>query len=257
MPNRIIKESICMSENLAGLPAEAEVLFYRLIVKADDYGRYYANPKIVSNTCYPLHPPKASSVERWLKQLVESGLIQIYIGDDGREYLIFLSWGKHQQVRSKKSKFPAPDSTCNQMISDDIKCKQMQANVPVIENENDIVIENENEFDTFCAEQAPAPEPEPIITLTLNDKSEYPITQTMVDEWAGLYPGVDVMQELRNMRGWLNANTTRRKTKAGILRFVTGWLAREQNKSKGVTGNGPQNPGGNREVPKLPRAIEV
>ena len=38
MPNRILKESICTSESLVGLSAEAEVLFYRLIVKADDFG---------------------------------------------------------------------------------------------------------------------------------------------------------------------------------------------------------------------------
>ena len=35
MPSRILKESICTSESLAYLSAEAEVLFYRLIVKAD------------------------------------------------------------------------------------------------------------------------------------------------------------------------------------------------------------------------------
>ena len=41
MPSRILKESICTSESLAYLSAEAEVLFYRLIVKADDFGLYY------------------------------------------------------------------------------------------------------------------------------------------------------------------------------------------------------------------------
>ena len=32
------------------------------------------------------------------------------------------------------------------------------------------------------------------------------------------------------MAGWLDANPKRRKTKQGILRFVTSWLAREQDK---------------------------
>ena len=35
-----------------------------------------------------------------------------------------------------------------------------------------------------------------VITITLNDKSEYPIYQSMVDEWNELYPNVDVLQEL-------------------------------------------------------------
>ena len=31
------------------LSAEAEVLFYRLIVKADDFGLYYGSPKILAS----------------------------------------------------------------------------------------------------------------------------------------------------------------------------------------------------------------
>ena len=48
MPNRIIKESICTSENIAALSMGAEVLFYHLIVKADDYGVYFGNEQIDS-----------------------------------------------------------------------------------------------------------------------------------------------------------------------------------------------------------------
>lgn len=47
MPSRIIKESICTSETLAALSAEAERLFYRIIVKCDDYGCYYGSVQII------------------------------------------------------------------------------------------------------------------------------------------------------------------------------------------------------------------
>ena len=66
----------------------------------------------------------------------------------------------------------------------------------------------------------------------MNDKSEYPISAGAVPEWAELYPAVDVIQQLRNMRGWLIANPKRRKTQAGIMRFITSWLSREQDNSK-------------------------
>lgn len=69
-----------------------------------------------------------------------------------------------------------------------------------------------------------------IITLILNDKSEYPIAQSQIDEWKDLYPAVDVLQQLKNMKGWLIANPTKRKTRRGILRFINSWLAREQDK---------------------------
>lgn len=77
------------------------------------------------------------------------------------------------------------------------------------------------------------------ITLPLNDETEFPVTESMLAEYGGLYPSVDVRQELRNQRGWLLSETSRRKTKRGIKRFITGWLAREQDrgpKTKAATG---------------------
>ena len=74
-----------------------------------------------------------------------------------------------------------------------------------------------------------------MITLTLNDKTEYPIYTEDFDEWAELYPAVDIMQALRSMKGWLNANPTRRKTKNGIRRFINSWLSREQDRGKSWT----------------------
>lgn len=77
------------------------------------------------------------------------------------------------------------------------------------------------------------------ITLPLNDKTEYIILEQMLSEWIKLYPSVDILQELRAMRGWLIANPTRRKTKSGILRFINSWLAKRQNEGvKGSKENG-------------------
>lgn len=79
-----------------------------------------------------------------------------------------------------------------------------------------------------CAE--PASGSPPVICLPLNDGTEYPIFHEACQEWAALYPAVDVMQQLREMRGWLLANRAKRKTRRGILQFITRWLAREQDK---------------------------
>lgn len=80
--------------------------------------------------------------------------------------------------------------------------------------------------------QTDTPQKAPVICLPLNDKTEYPITEEAVREWARLYPAVAVIQQLRAMKGWLDANPRRRKTKSGILRFVNSWLAREQDKGR-------------------------
>ena len=83
-----------------------------------------------------------------------------------------------------------------------------------------------------CPEPEPAPDRIPAIALTLNDKTEYWIYEDQVNEWTELFPAVDVMQELRKMKSWLDSNTSRRKTKRGILRFVNGWLSKEQDKGR-------------------------
>ena len=92
---------------------------------------------------------------------------------------------------------------------------------------------------TICAEPETdsAPEP-PVITLTLNDRTEYPVYQSNVEEWGALYPAVDVMQELRKMRGWIDSNPKNRKTRAGVKRFITGWLARTQDHARPTARSG-------------------
>lgn len=76
----------------------------------------------------------------------------------------------------------------------------------------------------------------PVITLPLNDGSEWPVDADLAGQWRELYPAVDVEQALRSMRGWLLANRTRRKTARGIERFAAAWLAREQDRGGGGVG---------------------
>lgn len=95
--------------------------------------------------------------------------------------------------------------------------------------------------DSFCAEASgdasaqdgnglknPSQIFPPVITLPLNTGIDYPVTREMIDKWQELYPAVDVLQQVRSMRGWLDANPVRRKTKNGIHRFINRWLADKQ-----------------------------
>ena len=81
-----------------------------------------------------------------------------------------------------------------------------------------------------CSEVVPATSEPPLITLPLNNGTEWPVTTDMVTEWSSLYPAVDVMQELRNMRGWLLSKPKNRKTPRGVRAFVTTWLSKEQDR---------------------------
>lgn len=77
------------------------------------------------------------------------------------------------------------------------------------------------------------------IGLPLNDGTEYHVTSGQLRQWKELYPAVDVEQQLRNMVGWLLANPAKRKTRRGVLRFVTTWLSKEQDRGGGGRGQAP------------------
>ena len=121
MPNRILKESICTSENIDQLSPWAEIAFYRLMVNCDDYGRMDARAKILKSRLFPLKDVSEGDIMIWLKELTGADLITVY-DVDGKPYLQMKTWDRHQQVRAKRSKYPSPDdNTCNQMISNAIK----------------------------------------------------------------------------------------------------------------------------------------
>lgn len=123
-----------------------------------------------------------------------------------------------------------------------------------IEGEVEVEREVEEEVEDIIpptevrAEPEPASTP-PVCQIILNDKSLYPVYQADVDKWAGLYPAVDILAELRKMAGWSDANPSKRKTKGGIQRFINGWLAKEQDRS----GSAPAPPVSRWGKPDIPK----
>ena len=133
MPNRILKESICTSENIDQLSAFQETVFYRLIVSCDDYGRMDARPKLLASKLFPLKDIRSNQIEDALRALTSAELVTLY-EVDGKPFLQMKTWDRHQQVRARKSKYPSPESgkqvheiICNQMISDDINGNQKES----------------------------------------------------------------------------------------------------------------------------------
>lgn len=128
MPNRIIKESICTSDTIDQLTAEEERFFYRLLVQADDFGRFDGRAPVVLAGTFPLraHEITIDQVEAWLQRLAEVDLIRFY-HVNGRRYLYFTTWDRHQQKRAKHSKYPDPPADVGDMKSSDITCNHGNA----------------------------------------------------------------------------------------------------------------------------------
>lgn len=111
----MLRESICTSDTLAQLAAEEERHFYRVLVQADDHGRFDARQAVIRAHCYAamLNQVSARKSEAMTQALARVGLITLY-EVDGRRYGWFVTWEKHQfrgVGRPTKSLFPAPPTT--------------------------------------------------------------------------------------------------------------------------------------------------
>lgn len=108
MPNRVIKESIKFSEQIDSLTWFEEVLFYRLIVSADDYGCYDGRAVLIKSELFPLKENVTKkSVQDAVDKLASVGLLCKYTAND-KPYLFFPTWEKHQRLRNQHRKYPDP-----------------------------------------------------------------------------------------------------------------------------------------------------
>lgn len=223
MPNRILKESICTNEQIDALTAFEETVFYRLIVNCDDFGRFDGRISVLKGRMFPLKEEKLKldTLEKALKSLERVGLVEFYKAE-GKPYLQLTGWKRNQQIRAKYSKFPSPeDADPEEMPASEGDGNHLPANAGG---------RDEDTVSEITLAQMPS-EPA-VISLPLNDGTLYGVTASDVKKYRELYPAVDVMQELRNMVGWLDSNPAKRKTKTGVRRFINGWLSREQNRGR-------------------------
>lgn len=224
MPNRILKESICTSDSIDMLSPFEETMFYRLIVNCDDYGRMDARPKILAAKLFPLKDIRVKQMEDALRALTSAELVRLY-KVNGKPFLQMNTWDRHQRVRNSVPKYPGPeqaDDDCGELPRVAATCREsrLESN-PIQSNPNP----NTNPY--ISTEQTDVGSM-PVFELPLNDGSMFGVPEDKYNDWLNLYPAVDVMQELRKMRGWLDGNPKKRKTKTGIMRFITGWLSRAQ-----------------------------
>ena len=133
MPNRIIKDSIMKSEKLSELTDFQFRLWVHLITYVDDYGRGDARPAIIRGSCFPLRDRMTNKdIEKGLADLAGAGCVGLY-KVDGKPYLYFPNWEKHQRVRQKVSKCPGPDE-CDEETQDAASCGELPQDAARIQN---------------------------------------------------------------------------------------------------------------------------
>ena len=136
MPNRLIKDSIHESERINALNDFQFRVWVNLITYVDDYGRGDARPAIIKGRCFPLREEiTAKNIDAAIQHLAAAGCIRLY-SVNGMHYLCFPNWDVHQRIRTKVSKFPAPDTACGNLQQIAADCDNAQQNVSLNPNPN-------------------------------------------------------------------------------------------------------------------------
>lgn len=218
---RMFSKSVTNSARFLRMPQTSRLLYYDLGMAADDDGVVEAFTVIRTT----------GAAEDDLRVLASRGFITV-LNDDLVSYIT--DWNTNNQLRKDRHK-PSIYAELLVKIADGNQAaidwqpsgNQMATQYSI--GKGSIVEDSLVEANASCAEPETVSAP-PVILLPLNDGTDFPVSQEQCHEWAGLYPAVDVIQQLRNMKGWLDGNPTRKKTKRGIVRFIIGWLAREQDR---------------------------
>ena len=107
MPDRMLREGLIASRRWASLKLHLQNLFVRLILAADDYGTFPANPALIRSRCYPLELERAreADLQRWLEELEHAGLVRFHWHRDDR-YLTLERFGQAERLKHPRARYP-------------------------------------------------------------------------------------------------------------------------------------------------------
>lgn len=260
MPNRILRPWVD-SEAVNGLTEAGEVFFIRLIMCADDYGRFYGSPQLLKSYLYPLKDKRVADISRLIAECVKAGLIADY-EVSGKRYIQIVKF--RQQVRRRESKFPPPQENGESEVKTQSECasseEQMQGKC--VANANQMrsrCVANDKQTHSKCSPNTktetetfkmdsglhpssitPKPGESPGSSGKRNavffdytgDGKIHGITPEQIQYWRETYPAIDVEAELNKATAWLDAN--RKNRKIDVKRFLVNWFNRTQDRAKPV-----------------------
>ena len=129
MPTRYLKPGICDSPHFEAVKSpQAEILYYRLLVTVDDFGRFDARPLLIKARCFPIREyVTGEMVAAWLDELSDADLIVVY-EHAGIAFLQVQRWDN--KPRSTESKFPQMNTDTDKCIRLHTSVNQLHTNVP-------------------------------------------------------------------------------------------------------------------------------
>ena len=222
---RMFSKSIIDSDVFLDMPLSTQALYFHLAMRADDEG-FVNNPKKIQKMIGASEDDVRILVMKRYILTFESGII------------VIKHWKIHNYIQSDRFKPTSYVEEKAQLTLDEkksyIECIQnvsrLDTQVSIGKDSIELgkVSIEENKEDMCDAKQVDTTPTQPLITILLNDGSEYGVQEDYFNKMKKLFPAVDVMTELRKMSAWAINNPTKRKTEKGIKRFIGAWLSSAQ-----------------------------
>ncbi|MDQ8043854.1 MAG: hypothetical protein REI11_04575 [Patulibacter sp.] len=106
---RTVKPDAWQSEQVCAVSREARLLWVVLITMSDDEGRFRWRPQAVLGHGFPDDEDAAEKLEDWLQELIDEGLVIVYIYARST-FGFHPKWREHQRIdRPRASVLPDPD----------------------------------------------------------------------------------------------------------------------------------------------------
>ena len=109
MPNRLLREGMLDSDAIGSVSPGAEMLFVRLMLLADDFGRYDGRVSVICRRAFVNRRAIDEHMTgEWLQELIDSGLVLCYFDAGRKPFVQIVNF--RQRTRAQSSKYPSPEA---------------------------------------------------------------------------------------------------------------------------------------------------
>ena len=221
---RMFAKAIIDSDVFLDMPLSTQALYFHLAMRADDEG-FVNNPKKIQKMIGASDDDVRILIMKRYILTFESGIIVIkhwkihnYIQNDRFKATSYVEEKALLTLDEKKSYIECPPNVYK--MDTQVSIGEVSKDKDSIDKTKVIMCDDIQVVTT--------PQLKTIITILLNDGSEYEVKEDYFEQMKKLFPGVDVMTQFRNMSAWSINNPAKRKTKSGIKRFIGNWLSKAQ-----------------------------
>lgn len=114
---RMLSRSISTSRRIESMSEWAQLLFDRVVIHADDFGRLEADPAVVKAEAKPLSPRSFDDFAAAIAEGITVGAYVAYVDASGRVYLAIEKSDDHQRGLHKRTKSRYPDPAACQRLT--------------------------------------------------------------------------------------------------------------------------------------------